>query len=66
MTRRSAPRATGRRLLGALALGLAATTAELEAQTVSDVVVTRSGAREPQRAPREHFTGVAVFAETAR
>jgi 4-carboxymuconolactone decarboxylase len=60
MTRRSARRPGGRRLLGPLALALAVSTTQLEAQAVSDIVVSRSGDRgEPQIAPREHFTGVA-------
>ena len=50
---------TRRRMLGAVALGFVATTADVEAQSPTDIVVTRSGAGEPRLGPRENFTGVA-------
>lgn len=44
--------------LGALVLGFGATTAEVQAQDASSIVITRGGTRAPRIAPRENFTGV--------
>jgi 4-carboxymuconolactone decarboxylase len=45
-------------VLGALVLGLAATTAAAQGQRAADITISRAGTRASRIAPRENFTGV--------